>query len=647
MGHVWLARDERSGLDVALKMVAREGKVAERAEREARAAAALRHPRCQRIYALARDPSHIYIAYEYVPGRTMRQALAAGELGDREAVETAAQVLEALAHAHGRGIVHRDVKPSNVLLGEGGGVDVRLLDFGLAQMAEFDTLTAIGDVPGTLAYVAPERLLGQTATAAADVWAVGVMLWEALAGRHPFRTESGPETSRRIQAGAPRLETVRPDLPASLRDAIDQALVLNPARRPSAGKLAEDLRTPTRKRRRSSGGDQTTVKRPRMLTETRVADVLRARVLPAGAAALWTGWVTTALPFYPSSWTLGLTALAGLIGMALPRAAIAVALTATFFPLANISIGLALVFAVFAVAWTAFTWNDPRGNAILVAGPLLGPLAGLGLLPIVAQLARGKVRRGVQAAVAVLVAAVVAGLRHERLPFDGSLPPLGLGITGSSKPGAVAFALWRQLEAHPIVIAEAGIVGGGRAPRLLSGERGAVERGRSAAPRLNSTRSAPRAAFIPLVAAAWITAAILLQPARRGRLDRPSEVGMLWWQSEYWGVTACSEGHGGESPQRSAESSEPVRPTRPLDAEGQPTGTDIRAAASTRERSGPTTKRCSRLRRCDTLPTFSPAGLWCRSGRRRSACCRCRSAPRGRARPAARAAPACRGSPRR
>ena len=86
MGHVWLARDEQSGLDVALKMIAREGKVAQRAEREARAAAALRHPRCQRIYALARDPSHIYIAYEYVPGRTMRQALAAGELGDREAV---------------------------------------------------------------------------------------------------------------------------------------------------------------------------------------------------------------------------------------------------------------------------------------------------------------------------------------------------------------------------------------------------------------------------------------------------------------------------------------------------------------------------------------------------------------------------------
>src|SRR5881392_3063850 len=199
MGHVWLARDEENGLDVALKMVGREGKSATRAEREAKAAAALRHPHCQRIYALARDPAHVFIAYEYVPGRTMRQALAAGELDDRAAVETAAQVLEALAHAHRRGIVHRDVKPSNVLLAEGDALDVRLLDFGLAQMAEFDTLTAIGDVPGTLAYVSPERLRGEQATAATDVWAVGVMLWEALAGEHPFWAGGAGETSRRIE----------------------------------------------------------------------------------------------------------------------------------------------------------------------------------------------------------------------------------------------------------------------------------------------------------------------------------------------------------------------------------------------------------------------------------------------------------------
>src|SRR5213592_2589582 len=101
-GSVWLARDERSGLDVALKIVAREGKAGSRAEREARAAASLRHPRCQRILSLARDPSHVYIAYEYVPGRTLREAMRAGELGDRDAIEVAAQISDALAHAHAK-----------------------------------------------------------------------------------------------------------------------------------------------------------------------------------------------------------------------------------------------------------------------------------------------------------------------------------------------------------------------------------------------------------------------------------------------------------------------------------------------------------------------------------------------------------------
>src|SRR3954453_22916436 len=198
MGHVWLARDERSGLEVALKIVAREGKAAARAEREAAAAAALRHPRCQRIYSLARDRGHVYISYEYVPGRTMRDAMRAGELHDAAAIETAAQICEALAHAHGRGIVHRDVKPSNVLLAEADAIDVRLLDFGLAKMAEFDTLTEQGDVPGTLAYISPERLHGDTATSAADVWAIGVLLWEALAGEHPFWGGALVETSKQI-----------------------------------------------------------------------------------------------------------------------------------------------------------------------------------------------------------------------------------------------------------------------------------------------------------------------------------------------------------------------------------------------------------------------------------------------------------------
>src|SRR6266545_2327416 len=241
-GSVWLARDENTGLDVALKIVPREGKAASRAEREALAAARLRHERCLRAYGLERDSRNVYIAYEYVPGQTMRQALRAGALNDAEAVEAGAQILEALAHAHGRGIVHRDVKPSNVLVADGEAVSVRLLDFGLAQLAEEEPLTATGDVPGTLAYVSPERLRGGPGSAAADIWAVGVLLWEALAGFHPFWNGSLLETARRIETGAAPLAQARPDLPKPLSALVDRMLALNPAARPPAARLAHDLR---------------------------------------------------------------------------------------------------------------------------------------------------------------------------------------------------------------------------------------------------------------------------------------------------------------------------------------------------------------------------------------------------------------------
>src|SRR5882724_4702076 len=289
-GSVWLARDEQTGLDIALKIVAREGKAAARAEREASAAARLRHPSCLRAYAFARDPRHVYIAYEFVPGRTFREVLRAGELPDAAAIEACAQICEGLAHAHAAGILHRDVKPSNVLLADGDRVSVRLLDFGLARMAEAETLTAQGDVPGTLAYISPERLAGDEASEASDVWAVGVMLWEALSGQHPFWQASMLDTARAIEHGAPSLAHLRPDLPKALIAVVDRALSLSPARRPSAHDLAAALRGAVRPGRR--------LKKPSRRGSIAVpteAPRIGAAVL-AGAFAAWTA---VELPFYP------------------------------------------------------------------------------------------------------------------------------------------------------------------------------------------------------------------------------------------------------------------------------------------------------------------------------------------------------------
>ena len=162
-GSVWLARDEHTGLDVALKIVAARGQGGRsRAEREAEAAARLRHERCLRAYALRRATTATSTSPTSTsPAARFARRSAPAARATADAVEAAAQVLDGLAHAHARGIVHRDVKPSNVLLADEEGVSVRLLDFGLAQFDEADTLTAIGDVPGTLAYISPERLRGE------------------------------------------------------------------------------------------------------------------------------------------------------------------------------------------------------------------------------------------------------------------------------------------------------------------------------------------------------------------------------------------------------------------------------------------------------------------------------------------------------
>jgi hypothetical protein len=495
-GSVWLARDEQTGLDVALKIVAREGKAALRAEREAAAAARLRHPACLRAYAFARDSRHVYIAYEYVPGRTFREALRAGELDDRRAIDACAQVCDALGHAHGAGILHRDVKPANVLLAEGERLSVRLLDFGLARMAEAETLTAQGDVPGTLAYISPERLGGAETCEASDVWAVGVMLWESLAGRHPFWQTSMLETARAIEAGAPSLSALRPDLPKQLIQLVDRALSRAPERRPSARELADGLRgaVAARRRKRPRGGS---------------VDA-REHVRRAGAAALaaaFAGWAAGALPFYPHGWALGFAFAAAAATAARERLGLALALAVPVLPLGNVSLGLALVYAALAAGWLAVSWREARGGLLFVLGPMLAPLAALALVPLATSLLRSGARRAAQAATAVLVAALVAGVRHVPLPLTGARPPLGLGVAGAADPLDVLGTLARAAGAQPGLLAEAAAFAAVAFALPFAQARGRWgAAGIGALMLVLTVLAVPSAHALSLVAAAWVTA---------------------------------------------------------------------------------------------------------------------------------------------
>jgi hypothetical protein len=427
-GSVWLARDERGGDEVALKIVAREGKAGPRAEREVAAAMRLDHHRCLRALDFGSDERHVYIAYEYVRGKTMRQALRDGELDDRRGLEACTQILEALAHAHAHGIVHRDVKPANVLLVDGEAIDVRLLDFGLAQLDEAETLTALGDVPGTLSYIAPERLAGEPAMPAADVWAVGVVLWEVLAGWHPFWNGSVLETAKRIEEGAPPLRTLRPDLPRPLLEIVDRMLSRDPARRPAAATLARELRAAFRPRRRRA---------------RRAAPKLRPRPRRLGhalLAAVVLAWALTAFPFYPAQAPVLVAVLGALLCLASPRAGAWFVLAALILPLGNLSLGLALVFCACALVWLVCFWREPEATFAPALGPLLAALGLVVLVPLALQLLRSPARRAAGTLLAVLLAGLVAGVDGRPLPLSHAHPP-ALAITAGTPPLGVAAAL--------------------------------------------------------------------------------------------------------------------------------------------------------------------------------------------------------------
>jgi len=506
-GSVWLCHDEQAGIEVALKIIGREGRAEPRAEREAAAATRLRHPNCLRAYGLEADDRHLYIPYEYVPGITLRQALRSGQLGDDGAIESAAQVLDGLAFAHARGIVHRDVKPSNVLVAEEDEVSVRLFDFGLAQLADADTLTAVGDVPGTLAYISPERLHGEQAGPPADVWAVGVLLWEALAGHHPFWRESPLETGEEIKTGAPSIREARPDLPDRIVAAVDAALEVEPAGRPSAAGLARELREAwwERSPRRARS-------RPKLRFEPRRAVT---RVVAPALAALSTAWVASALPFYPELWPVVLAALAAGLALLKPRLGLAFTLAVPVLPLGNVAFGLALAYALVAAIWLVLMWGDARRGLLFSVGLVLGPVGLLGLAPIVVLGARGFVRRVAHAAAAVLLAAAAAGIRGAEIPFTGR-PAEELDVKGSEHPIAVLQAVWHWLHATPALGLEALILG------LTAGSLVLVARGTDltiasfAGCLLAGTLLvAPDTAAFPLVATGWITYVALTMISRR------------------------------------------------------------------------------------------------------------------------------------
>jgi hypothetical protein len=246
-GVVWRARDELLCREVAVKCVHLGPAIdSDRATREALAAARLAHPAIVALYEACTEEDAFYLISELVDGDTLARLIAADELEDEEVLEIGVALASALEHAHARGVIHRDIKPQNVLVPhppEDGArppqafAAAKLTDFGGASLVGEHALTRTGDVLGTLAYMAPEQSEGREVTQQADLYSLALVIYEALSGENPVRGATPAATVRRIGRALPPLARSRRDLPPELTRAIDIALAVAPKDRGTLERL--------------------------------------------------------------------------------------------------------------------------------------------------------------------------------------------------------------------------------------------------------------------------------------------------------------------------------------------------------------------------------------------------------------------------
>ena len=296
MGVVYLAEDEHLHRKVALKFlppaIAADAHARARFAREAQSASALDHPNIATIYEIGECAGQPFIAMAYYEGETLKQRIDRGPLELREVASVLADIGAGLAAAHAADIVHRDLKPANIILTRNG--PAKILDFGLAKMMSADQATATrmtgsGTTVGTVAYMAPEQAQGQAVDQRADVWALGVMLYEMLTGRLPFQAENAAATLLAIITEKPRpVKALRADVPPELERILGEALQRDRAARTiTASQIVQEVAT---YRARASSGTLGSVAAPTpwvWLKQKRVAIPAVLALVALASAAVW------------------------------------------------------------------------------------------------------------------------------------------------------------------------------------------------------------------------------------------------------------------------------------------------------------------------------------------------------------------------
>jgi predicted Ser/Thr protein kinase/membrane protein YdbS with pleckstrin-like domain len=293
MAAVYCARDLRLNREVAVKVLrdelTRDPDFLGRFEREAQVVASLSHPNIVPVYDVGEEQGSRFIVMEYVRGRTLKEAIeAGGPFSADRAVEIMLCVLDALTHAHERGLIHRDVKPQNILIAPSG--DARLADFGIAHLVDSSS-TRTAAILGSAHYLSPEQARGAEATPASDVYACGIVLFEALAGYPPF---NGPNAlaiaNHHVHTPPPSIRELRGDVPAAVANSIERALAKDPAARyPSAAEFAAALQP-----RALNPSD--TIRQPLDLDQTQAVSGTETQLLVPAAAYAASGARPAARP---------------------------------------------------------------------------------------------------------------------------------------------------------------------------------------------------------------------------------------------------------------------------------------------------------------------------------------------------------------
>jgi serine/threonine-protein kinase len=292
MGVVYRAHDLVLDRPVAIKFLppdlSRDAEAVTRFINEARVASKLQHENLCTIHEISQTEADalgsrkLFIVMDWYDGSTLKDVIARkpGGLPPLEALDIVAQAARGIAAAHDGGIIHRDVKPSNIIITRDG--KVKILDFGLARSIEQSGITRVGQTPGTLAYMSPEQATGGRVDRRTDIWSLGVLLYELIAGRRPFGAEVGPSLVYHITNEQPRrLSDVVPGIPSSLDRLARKALEKEPAKRyATSGEMLRDLLSA--RDHLVAGGDS----RLRTLLRQSLRILRRPVVAPPGASAL-------------------------------------------------------------------------------------------------------------------------------------------------------------------------------------------------------------------------------------------------------------------------------------------------------------------------------------------------------------------------